>query len=107
MIGAARCSSSADSPADGHHVRQREHHDVGVGGRERHRDRGEAEQQPAGAVDAAGVAGASAIGGSRGGDVLAPCRSRRDVDGVVDVAGVAVERAGELGGREPAVVVDA
>ena len=37
-----------DRDADaGHHVGQREHHDVGVGGRERDGDRGEAEQQRA------------------------------------------------------------
>ena len=33
-------------PDAGHHVRQREHHDVGVGGGEGHGDRGQAEEQP-------------------------------------------------------------
>ncbi len=45
-IGAAFWSCD-DLDADaGHHVGQREHHDVGVGGREGDRDGGEAEQEP-------------------------------------------------------------
>ena len=52
MIGAARCRSSADRPAERHHVGQRQHDDVGVGGGEGHRDRREPEQQPAGPVRA-------------------------------------------------------
>ena len=51
MIGAARCRSSADRPADAHHVGQREHDDVGVRRREPDRDRGQPEQEPAAPVD--------------------------------------------------------
>ena len=89
-------------PTDGHHVGQGEHDDVGVGGRERHGDGGQRQQQPRRRSRPACVAPAPA---SWSGDVLAGAVVGQ-VERVGHRLGTGVEDPGQRGLAQLAVVGD-